>query len=111
VGTTVAALLTKTYGIEVVAFDVFDRSDAVDSPLYSWCPTLDALLHTTGADLFCPCADGHVLSKAVVLQLKAVGVTSILGAANHQVGLRGCAWVCVGVRGYAGCAHTAFVPM
>ena len=85
VGSKVAELLTKEHGVDVVAYDMFDRSDAVDSPHFSFVKTFEELLKVTGADLFCPCADGHILTKANVDQLKSVGITSVLGAANHQL--------------------------
>ena len=44
VGSKVAELLTKEHGVDVVAYDMFDRSDAVDSPHFSFVKTFEELL-------------------------------------------------------------------
>ena len=58
-----------------------EKRELVEELGATWASSLDELI-SHEADLFCPCADGHVLTEALVSKLK---VAKILGAANHQL--------------------------
>ena len=81
VGSTVLRLL-RAKGIDVIAYDMRGEKRVLVEELgATWASSLDELV-SHKADLFCPCADGHVLTEKLVSRLS---VKSILGAANHQL--------------------------
>ena len=86
VGSTVINLLLKR-GISVAAFDINpdSRGFVSETSQFTWCTSMKELL-SYDAELFCPCADGHVLTRDLVDTLACSDHAKyILGAANHQL--------------------------